>query len=74
MIQKLTGSEIFRIDTVKRYPKGYHETTEVAKQELTQNARPELSDHVDNMSEYGVVYPGYPNWWATMPMAVYTLS
>ena len=72
MIQKLTGSDMFRIDTIKDYPKGYHETTVVAKQELNQNARPELSGYVDNMAEYGELYLGYPSWWSTMPMAVYT--
>ena len=72
MIQKLTGSDIFRIDTVKAYPEGYHETTEVAQQELRQNARPELTGHVKNMADYSAIYLGYPNWWGTMPMAVYT--
>ena len=72
MIQKLTGADMFRIDTVKSYPEGYQETTEVAKQELRQNARPKLTGYVDNMADYGVIYLGYPNWWGTMPMAVFT--
>jgi flavodoxin len=71
MIRKLTGSDIFRIDTVKAYPEDYHKTTDVAKQELRQNARPELSGHVDNMADYSLIYLGYPNWWGTMPMAVF---
>jgi flavodoxin len=71
IIKKLTGSDIFRIDTVKAYPEDYHETTDVAKQELRQNARPELSGHVDHMTDYSVIYLGYPNWWGTMPMAVF---
>ena len=72
MIQKLTGSDIFRIDTVKAYPEDYHETTDVAKQELRQNARPELSGHLDNMADYSLIYLGYPNWCGTMPMALFT--
>jgi flavodoxin len=72
IIQKLTGSDIFRIDTVKAYPEGYQETTEVAQQELRRNARPEIIGHVDNMADYRVIYLGYPNWWGTMPMAVFT--
>ena len=72
MIQKLTGSDIFRIDTIKNYPADYNETTEVAKQEQRQNARPELTGHVDNMADCNVIYLGYPNWWGTMPMAVFT--
>lgn len=72
MIQKMTGSDIFRIETVKTYPEGYQETTEVAKEELRTNARPEITGHVDNMPDYEVIYLGYPNWWGTMPMAVFT--
>jgi flavodoxin len=44
----------------------------LAKQELRENARPELSGHVANMTDYSVIYLGYPNWWGTMPMAVFT--
>lgn len=72
MIQIMTGADMFRIDTVKSYPEGYQETTEVAKQELRRNARPELTGYVDNMADYDVIYLGYPNWWGTMPMAVFT--
>jgi flavodoxin len=72
MIQWLTGGEMFRIDTIKDYPGDYHQTTDVARQELRGNARPELAGHVDAMADYSVVYLGYPNWWGTMPMAVYT--
>ena len=72
MIQKLTGGDLFRIDTVKPYPSDYEETTDVARQELRQNARPELTGRVDNMPDYDVIFIGYPNWWGTMPMAVYT--
>lgn len=61
MIQKLTGGDVFRIDTVKRYPESYQETTEVAKEELRRNARPEISGKVDNMADYNVIYLGYPN-------------
>jgi flavodoxin len=72
MIQKHTGGDLFRIDTVKHYPEDYDETTDVARQELRQNARPELAGRVDNLGDYTVVFLGYPNWWGTMPMAVYT--
>ncbi len=41
-IQALTGSDIFRIETVKSYPVDYTETTEVAKKEQNDNARPAI--------------------------------
>jgi len=71
-IKEFTGSDLFEIKTVKSYPKDYMETTEVAQDELHENARPELSESVDNIGAYDTIYLGYPNWWGTMPMAVYT--
>lgn len=71
-IQGLTGSDLFQIETVKPYPVDYTETTEVSKVELRQSARPELTEMVPDMATYEVIYLGYPNWWGTMPMAVFT--
>ncbi|WP_320018473.1 flavodoxin [Labilibaculum manganireducens] len=71
-IQILTGSDLFFIDTMKEYPIDYMETTRVAQRELDDDARPELTDTVDNMDEYDVIYLGYPNWWGTFPMPVFT--
>jgi flavodoxin len=71
-IQALTGSDIFQIETVKSYPADYTETTKVAQQEKDANARPVLKSKVSNMNDYNVIYLGYPIWWGTMPMAVYT--
>lgn len=72
MIKDLTGADGFEIDTVKTYPKNYNKTTEVAKEELQTKARPELTAQVQNMDEYDLIILGYPNWWGTMPMAVFT--
>jgi flavodoxin len=72
MIQKMTGADTFRIQTGKAYPADYREATDMAKLELHQKARPELSAHVDNMDDYSVIFLGYPNWWGTMPMAVFS--
>jgi flavodoxin len=70
--QKITGGNIFEICTVKSYPIDYTETTEVATVEKRNNARPELSSRVNNMNQYDTVILGYPNWWGTFPMAVFT--
>ena len=72
MIRKLTRGDTFRIHTVDDYPADYNTTTDVAKKELRDNARPKISGHVDNMDEYSLIFLGYPNWWGTMPMAVFT--
>ena len=71
-IQGLTGSDLFQIQTVKAYPEDYTETIKVAQVELSGNTRPELTEMVADMESYEVIYIGYPNWWGTMPMAVFT--
>jgi flavodoxin len=71
-IQKLTGGDTFKISAVKDYPAGYNETTDVARKELRQNARPALSRTLDTIGDYEVIILGYPNWWGTMPMPVFT--
>lgn len=48
------------------------ETTEVAKEELRANARPELTNKLTDMGSYDVIFLGYPNWWGTSPMPVFT--
>ncbi len=71
-IVNFVQADLFEINTVKAYPAGYEETTVVARNELRNNARPELSGQVPNMDAYDVVFLGYPNWWGTFPMAVFT--
>jgi flavodoxin len=72
MIQKITGGDMFHIESVTAYPNDYTKTTEVAKDELRAKARPMLTGHVENMNAYDIIFLGYPNWWGTMPMPVYT--
>jgi putative NADPH-quinone reductase len=64
--------DLFEIDTIKSYPINYDKTTDEAKFEFRQNARPELTNKVKNMDEYDVIYLDYPNWWNTFPMVAFT--
>ena len=72
MIREMTGGDLFHIEPVNAYPGDYSETTEVAKEELRTSARPKLIRELENFSSYDVIFLGYPNWWGTMPMPVYT--
>ena len=71
-IAGLTNSDLFEIKPVKRYPNNYNETVDIAKKEVNSNARPKVENSVEDMDSYDVIYLGYPNWWSTMPMAVFT--
>ncbi len=71
-IREMIGGELFHIKAVHVYPNDYTETTEVAQQEMRANARPKLTGHLETMASHDVIFVGYPNWWGTMPMPVFT--
>lgn len=71
-IQAVSGGDLFEITLANSYPSSYQSTVDRARQELDQNARPELSSRVENMEDYDVILVGYPIWWHTAPMAINT--
>ncbi len=73
MIHDRTKGDLFHIESEKAYPTDYMETTEIAKKELHETARPKLVGPLPMVTPYDSIFLGYPNWWGTMPMSVYTL-
>lgn len=71
-IQTRLGAELFEIQPVNAYPANYRATTVQAKIEQQTGARPALVRWLDSLDSYDRVFIGYPNWWGTMPMAVFT--
>lgn len=71
-IKTLTNGELFEIKPLHDYPFKYHECTNQAKQELENKARPKILNIVNHFEEYENIFVGYPNWWSTMPMCVWT--
>jgi len=71
-IVQATGANLFEIRTVTPYPDNYDECTRIAQQEQNSNARPPILGRVADMAQYGTVFLCYPNWWGTLPMAVFT--
>ncbi|OHD11638.1 MAG: hypothetical protein A2086_17140 [Spirochaetes bacterium GWD1_27_9] len=47
-IQKIIECDLFQIETVKSYPEDYTETTNIAKDELNKNLRPDLKKLINN--------------------------
>ena len=70
-IQELTGAEMFRLDPVRTYALDYNECIQEAQKEQRANARPAVKSLPD-ISGYDTIYIGYPNWWGTCPMCVFT--
>lgn len=71
-IQKAVGGDLFEVDTVKTYPADYTECTEQAQAELRAGERVEPKAYLDDLSGYDNIFVGYPNWWGTMPMVLFT--
>ena len=71
-IKEFTDADMFKMDPLNEYPEDYMKCTEVAQEELQKDERPELKEYIDDISEYDVIYIGFPNWWSTMPMPVWT--
>ena len=72
MIADMTGADLFKIEQKVPYAKDYNECIAQAQKDQRSDARPELTSYPDSIDEYDVIYLGYPDYWSTMPMAVFT--
>lgn len=71
IIQEKTKGGIFRIVPKIPYPSDHRTLVNMAREEQELNARPLFEGSV-NLDGYDTVFIGYPNWWADMPMILYT--
>ena len=72
MLADLTGGELYKIQQAQPYSEDYQTCIAEAKADLQRKARPEVLDLPEDLDVYDEIYLGYPNYWGTMPMAVYT--
>ena len=72
IIKDLTGADSFKIEMKDPYSPVYMTCIEEAKKDLRAKARPELVSMPDSIDEYDTIILAYPNYWGTMPMAVFT--
>lgn len=71
-VQQETGADLFSIRVAEPYPSDWDDCLARANQERSDNARPELVENVENLSQYDTIFLGYPNWWYGVPMALLT--
>ena len=71
-VRKAVGGDLFEIKTVREYSKDYHVCCDEAQAELRKNARPELKKYLSDIDKYDNIFVGFPNWWGTAPMAVFS--
>lgn len=65
-------SGLFEYSETIQYPEDYTECTEVAREELENGIRPELSGTVENMEQYDTIFVGCPVWWGDAPMPIWS--
>ena len=74
-IAKQTGADIVEIEPVVPYDsdRGHYDAlARLAKREHDEDQRPAIKNQID-VSGYDRIYIGYPMWWYTFPMIIYTL-
>lgn len=73
-IARQTGSGIAEIVPEVPYDgdrEHYNVLADFAKKEHDKNVRPKIKNPID-ISAYDTIFVGYPMWWYTMPMILYT--
>ena len=71
-IQELDSADMFKVEPAVEYPADYMECIDVAKKEQQKDARPEIKETLDGIGQYDKIYIGFPNWWGTLPMPMFT--
>ena len=71
-MKELIDADVFKIEMKNPYSPVYMTCIEEAKKDLRAKARPELVTMPESIAEYDTIILAYPNYWGTMPMAVYT--
>ncbi|WP_296807510.1 flavodoxin [uncultured Methanobrevibacter sp.] len=71
-IQNETSADLFKVEPAVEYPADYMKCIDVAQKEQNDDARPEIKETLTDISEYDTIFIGFPNWWGTLPMPMWT--
>ena len=69
-IRSQTGADLFEIELAQPYSEDYNTVLDQAQRDQNIQARPKISNHVENFRQYDTILLGYPNWWASIPMPI----
>lgn len=72
-IQRLTNSNIFRIQAADPYPTTYDSYAQRGDNERRNNIHPAIRGTILNWDQYSTIYVGFPTWWQQPPMIIHTL-
>ena len=71
-IQEFADAELFKVEAVNEYPDDYMKCIDIAKKEQQADSRPEIKETLTDISKYDTIFIGFPNWWGTLPMPMFT--
>lgn len=66
------GADEYEIVPAEAYPADYDECCDVAMDEQTADARPEIANPLPDVSPYDTIFLGCPIWWGYEPMIIRT--
>ncbi len=72
IMKDLIDADTFKIEMKTPYSPVYMTCIDEAKRDLRAKARPELVAVPESIDDYDTIVLAYPNYWGTMPMAVFT--
>ena len=72
-IQRLTNSNIFRIQAADPYPTTYDSYAQRGDNERRNSIHPAIRGTILNWDQYSTIYVGFPTWWQQPPMIIHTL-
>lgn len=72
-IQRLTNSNIFRIQAADPYPTTYDGYAQRGDNERRNNIHPAIRGRITNWNKYKTIYLGFPTWWMQPPIIIHTL-
>ncbi len=75
-LAKVTGGELFEIKPAQPYSEAdldwRNNQSRSSVEMADMNSRPEIASKVENMSQYNVVFIGFPIWWYREPSIIDT--
>ncbi len=72
-IQEAVWGDLFEIEPAREYSSSYMTCIKEAQAEQRGNERPAVKKLPDSLDGYDTIFIGYPNWWGTMPMFMFTV-
>lgn len=65
-------AELHQIEAVQEYPADHDELVDFVEEEMSENARPELTSEIEDLDKYDTIFIGYPIWYNDLPTPMYT--